>query len=154
MRRALHRPLSALALVAGMSAAWAGTPALAAPTGQDNSSTDAVHVTASQGDVLRATLANGLRVVIVRNPLAPVVTTQMNYLVGSDEAPEGFPGTAHAVEHMMFRAVRGWTRTRLPRWPPTWAARSTLRRPKASPTTSSPCPSRISMSRCTSMRSA
>ena len=46
---------------------------------------------ADQG-VLRATLKNGLRVVIVRNAIAPVVTTQINYLVGSNEAPQGFPG--------------------------------------------------------------
>jgi zinc protease len=50
--------------------------------------------------VLRAELPNGLRVVIVRDPLAPVVTEEMNYEVGGNDTPPGFPGMAHAQEHM------------------------------------------------------
>ena len=62
-----------------------------------------------QSAAVRATLPNGMRVVIVRNTLAPVVTVEANFLVGGDETPAGFPGMAHAQEHMAFRGCAGMT---------------------------------------------
>ena len=78
-----------------LCAAW-GAPLRGADAAEQDSSA-----------VIRATLDNGMRVVIVRNTLAPVVSTSVNYIVGSDEAPSGFPGMAHAQEHMMFRGGPG-----------------------------------------------
>ncbi|HVS46342.1 MAG TPA: pitrilysin family protein [Verrucomicrobiae bacterium] len=63
-----------------------------------------VHALAANLPVTRATLSNGLEVVVVHDPLAPVVTVMMNYRVGSDDQP--LPGLAHATEHMMFRGSK------------------------------------------------
>lgn len=61
--------------------------------------------------VTRATLANGLRVVVVHDPLAPVVSTVLNYEVGSDE--QTVDGEAHALEHMMFRGSESLSSSQL-----------------------------------------
>ena len=55
-------------------------------------------------DVTRATLPNGLQVVVLHDSLAPVVSLWMNYLAGADDEP--ITGLAHAQEHMMFRGSK------------------------------------------------
>src|SRR5580698_8070052 len=95
--------LRLIAAAAGLSLLMGGlaagdTPSVPAP---------AKSPVSAHGADLEATLGNGMRVVIVKNTLAPVVTVEMNFLVGGNETPAGFPGMAHAEEHMAFRGCSG-----------------------------------------------
>lgn len=101
-------------LTAGLILAALATPSLVTREQSANLSdvlapTRTQLVAAEKSNVTRATLDNGLRVVIVRDPIAPAVTIEDNYLVGADETPEGFPGMAHAQEHMASRGCSGLT---------------------------------------------
>jgi predicted Zn-dependent peptidase len=48
-------------------------------------------------------LANGLRVITVEDPTAPVIAIDITYNVGSRDERQGRTGFAHLFEHMMFK---------------------------------------------------
>ncbi|MGE0548278.1 MAG: M16 family metallopeptidase [Kofleriaceae bacterium] len=56
--------------------------------------------------ITQATIPNGLRVVLVRDPRASEVQVTMRYDVGGADDGE-HPGMAHLVEHLMFQQVLG-----------------------------------------------
>ena len=62
-------------------------------------------VAASAADVHEATLDNGLKVLVLPDDRAPVVTHQIWYKVGSADEPGGITGIAHMFEHMMFKGT-------------------------------------------------
>ena len=51
------------------------------------------------------TLDNGLKVVVVENTRAPIVTHMLWYKVGSADEPRGQSGIAHYLEHLMFKGT-------------------------------------------------
>ena len=51
------------------------------------------------------TLENGMRVVVVTNRRAPVVTHMVWYKVGAADEPLGQSGIAHFLEHLMFKGT-------------------------------------------------
>lgn len=85
---AVPKPIAALPVLIVLLALFAPASAAAPP----------------EVGVTRATLANGLQIVVLRDPLAPVVSTFLNYEAGSDD--ESITGLAHATEHMMFRGSK------------------------------------------------
>ncbi len=50
-------------------------------------------------------LDNGMQVVVIENHRAPVVTHMVWYKTGSIDDPLGKSGTAHVLEHMMFKGT-------------------------------------------------
>lgn len=81
-------------LVAGLVACRPGPPAPPRQTSMDLA-------------ISNATLANGLRVVLVRDPHATDLQVTMRYNVGSVDDPKDQSGVAHLVEHLMFQQVLG-----------------------------------------------
>jgi len=81
--------LRALPIAASLVAA---SPAIAAPPG------DTIAV-----DMQYYTLPNGLKVVLSREPSAPVVTVSVYYGIGFRVEPRDKTGFAHLFEHLMFQ---------------------------------------------------
>ena len=53
-----------------------------------------------------STLANGMRVVVIRNHRVPVVTHMVWYGVGAADEGPGESGIAHFLEHLMFKGTK------------------------------------------------
>jgi len=52
------------------------------------------------------TLANGLRLLIVERHLSPTVSIYIRHRAGAADEAEGKTGTAHLLEHMMFKGTK------------------------------------------------
>jgi zinc protease len=61
---------------------------------------------AAQEQVLESTLPNGLKVILLENHKAPVVTFQVWYRVGSRNEAYSKTGLSHLLEHMMFKGTK------------------------------------------------
>jgi len=59
--------------------------------------------------VYETTLPNGLKVILLENTKAPVVTVQIWYRVGSRNEPWSKTGLSHLLEHMMFKGSKNFT---------------------------------------------
>jgi len=87
--------LLAAALVTALAAAFTALLALApAALAQDLASR--VHF---------ATLDNGMRIILVEQHAAPVVSFDLMFNVGGVDEPPGLGGIAHMVEHMAFKGT-------------------------------------------------
>jgi len=51
------------------------------------------------------TLDNGLKVVVLPHPRAPIVTHMLWFAAGGADEPQGKSGVAHFLEHMMFKGT-------------------------------------------------
>ncbi|MEO0150812.1 MAG: pitrilysin family protein [candidate division WOR-3 bacterium] len=57
-------------------------------------------------DIKEKTLDNGLKVYVIEEHSAPVASVQVWYRVGSKNEVVGITGSAHLLEHMMFRGTK------------------------------------------------
>ena len=58
------------------------------------------------GRLVTGVLANGLRLAVLENRRAPIVSTGLWFLVGTADERSDEGGMAHFLEHMMFKGAR------------------------------------------------
>ena len=58
-----------------------------------------------EGQVEEFNLKNGMKVLILKRDFAPVVSLSMRFKVGAVDEFEGETGTAHLLEHMLFKGT-------------------------------------------------
>ena len=56
--------------------------------------------------VIERTLPNGLKVLMVKDPVAPLVSCYLAFRVGSVNERPGITGVSHMHEHMMFKGTQ------------------------------------------------
>ncbi len=57
-------------------------------------------------DLAEFKLKNGMQVIVIPNHKAPIIKHMVWYKAGSVDEPRGKGGTAHLLEHLMFRGTR------------------------------------------------
>jgi zinc protease len=66
---------------------------------------DGVHFVTEADGIEEYQLANGMKVLMVENRVAPVATVLVVYRVGSRNEAVGYTGSTHLLEHMMFKGT-------------------------------------------------
>src|SRR5437763_15551994 len=73
---------------------------------------EGVEFVAAEEGVREYGLANGLKLLLVENRVAPVVTLLVVYRVGSRNEAVGHTGATHLLEHMMFKGTPAFNKER------------------------------------------
>jgi zinc protease len=83
-------------LIALLAASWMGLAAIPLKAAEEGNLFD---------KVVEHKLANGLQVLLLREPRAPIITLQVWYRVGSRNEALGKTGISHLAEHLMFKGT-------------------------------------------------
>ncbi len=59
-----------------------------------------------QLDVKKKVLSNGMRILVLENPSAPVFSTIIRFNTGSVDEEPGMTGVSHLLEHMLFKGTK------------------------------------------------